>query len=461
MRLYDWVYTHTAKFEAHRLRKGKMRMSVTEKLNGYGPLAGIKVVEVCTYVAAPATVRVLSEMGAEIIKVESFAGDTQRTQGPGFGCELTETEEPTIELNNTNKNWVSLNLKTEEGLTILKKLIADADVFMNNMRTGALEKLGLDYPTLSKEFPNLIWAQMRGYGEFGEFAHSPGYDAVCWAARGGVSGTFPEKDTAPAIPPQAFGDYNAAIMMAAGILGALVNKLRTGRGDKVVVNLYHAAIWAGGIGLVAQQFGADYPKSRKSVPNPFNNTYKTADNKWLYICQPEYNRYYNDMMKIIGRDDLVDNPAYCTIETVKQNDSQHEVINILEDGFVHKELEEWLSILAEWQVPSQKVFRFTDILKDDEAYVNDALRKVEYNAFGEHAITTTPIRYANFGDPPMILSKPIGYHTAEYLHGLGYDDEQIDALEEQGVVKCWHGEDVPDVIFKSQRQAAGEAECKW
>ena len=250
-------------------------------------------------------------------------------------------------------------------------------------------------------------------------------------------------------------------MMAAGILGALVNKLRTGKGDKVVVNLYHAAIWAGGIGLVAQQFGADYPKSRKSVPNPFNNTYKTADNKWLYICQPEYNRYYNDMMKIIGRDDLVDNPAYSKIETVKENDSQHEVINILEDGFVHKELEEWLSILAEWQVPSQKVFRFTDILKDDEAYVNDALRKVEYNAFGEHAITTTPIRYANFGDPPMILSKPIGYHTAEYLHGLGYDDQQIAELEEQGVVKCWHGEEVPDVIFKSQRQVAGEADCKW
>ena len=171
MRLYDWVYTHTAKFEAHRLRKGKMRMSVTEKLNGYGPLAGIKVVEVCTYVAAPATVRVLSEMGAEIIKVESFAGDTQRTQGPGFGCELTETEDPTIDLNNTNKNWVSLNLKTEEGLTILKKLIADADVFMTVER--CVEKLGLDYPTLSKEFPNLIWAQMRGYGEFGEFCTLP------------------------------------------------------------------------------------------------------------------------------------------------------------------------------------------------------------------------------------------------------------------------------------------------
>ncbi|WP_418970820.1 CoA transferase, partial [Adlercreutzia sp.] len=167
-------------------------MTVTEKLNGYGPLAGIKVVEMCTYVAAPATVRVLSEMGAEVIKIESFAGDTQRTQGPGFGCELTDTEDPTIDLNNTNKNWVSLNLKDPEGLAIAKKMIGEADIFMNNMRTAALKKLGLDYETLHEEFPGLIWGQMRGYGEFGEFAHAPGYDAVCWAARGGVAGTFPE-----------------------------------------------------------------------------------------------------------------------------------------------------------------------------------------------------------------------------------------------------------------------------
>ena len=126
-----------------------------------------------------------------------------------------------------------------------------------------------------------------------------------------------------------------------------------------------------------------------------------------------------------------------------------------------KDLEEWLAILAEWQVPSQKVFRFTDIIKDEEAYVNDALRKVEYNAFGEHAITTSPVRFGGYGDPPMILSKPVGYHTAEYLTKLGYSDDKIAALEEKGAVKVYHGEEVPDRIFKSQRQEAGEAPCHW
>ena len=187
-------------------------MSVTEKLNGYGPLNGVKVVELCEWVAAPATVRVLSEMGAEIIKVEPLHGDAQRTQGPGFGCEQTEREDPTIDLNNTNKNWLSLNLKTPEGSKVMHQLLATADVFVNNLRDKALVKLGLDYATLKEQYPTLIWAQMRGYGEFGPERDTPGFDAVCWAARGGVANVFREDGQSPAIPPQAFGDYNAASM---------------------------------------------------------------------------------------------------------------------------------------------------------------------------------------------------------------------------------------------------------
>ena len=167
------------------------------------------------------------------------------------------------------------------------------------------------------------------------------------------------------------------------------------------------------------------------------------------------------MMKIIGRDDLVDSPDFATIENIKANNLQPDLIKILEEGFAKKELDEWLPILSEWQVPSQKVFRFTDIIKDEEAYVNDAIRKVEYKAFGEHALPTTPIRYASFGDPPVVLSKPIGYHTAEYLQKYGYTDEQIAELEANGAVKCYHGEEVPDVVFKSQRQVEGKVECKF
>ena len=435
-------------------------MSTTEHLNGYGPLAGIKVVEMCTYVAGPATVRVLSDMGAEVIKIEAPVGDAQRTQGPAFGAKHTETEDPTFDLNNTNKNLICVNTKNPEGLEIAMKLISEADIFVTNTRTKSLKKFGMDYDTLHAKYPGLIWAQMRGYGEYGVEKDSPGYDAVCWAARGGVAGTFCERGTSPAIAPQAFGDYNCAIMLAAGILGALVNKLRTGKGDKVTVNLYHGALWAGGIGIVASQFGSPYPKSRKSVPSPFNNTYKTKDDKWIYICQPNHNKYYNEMMEIIGRPDMKDDPRFCRMEDIKPF-THHELVEILDDGFSKKTFAEWDPILREHQVPFQTVFDYNDIVADDEAYDNDGLRTVHYKAYGDRATTTIPIRYGSFGDPPMILSKPLGYHTAEYMHKLGYNDEQIKKLEDDGAIVCWHGEEIPDTIFKSRRQNAGEEECAW
>ena len=435
-------------------------MTTTEHLNGYGPLAGIKVVEMCTYVAGPATVRVLSDMGAEVIKIEAPVGDAQRTQGPAFGAKHTETEDPTFDLNNTNKNLICVNTKNPEGLEIAMKLISEADIFVTNTRTKSLKKFGMDYDTLHAKYPGLIWAQMRGYGEYGVEKDSPGYDAVCWAARGGVAGTFCERGTSPAIAPQAFGDYNCAIMLAAGILGALVNKLRTGKGDKVTVNLYHGALWAGGIGIVASQFGSPYPKSRKSVPSPFNNTYKTKDDKWIYICQPNHNKYYNEMMEIIGRPDMKDDPRFCRMEDIKPF-THHELVEILDDGFSKKTFAEWDPILREHQVPFQTVFDYNDIVADDEAYDNDGLRTVHYDAFGDRATTTIPIRYGSFGDPPMILSKPLGYHTAEYMHKLGYNDEQIKKLEDDGAIVCWHGEEIPDKIFKSRRQNAGEEECAW
>lgn len=436
-------------------------MSTTEKLNGFGPLAGIKVVELCEWVAAPAAVRCLSEMGATIYKVEPPHGDAQRTQGPGFGCEQNEKEDPTIDLNNTNKNFISINLKDEEGMKFMKKLLAEADVFVNNLRDKALVKLGLDWKTIHEEFPTLIWAQMRGYGEFGPEKDSPGFDAVCWAARGGVANVFREDGESPAIAPQAFGDYNAGTMLAGGITAALFNRTRTGKGEKVVTNLYAAAIWAGNIGICATQFGAPYPKSRKHVPNPFNNTYRTYDDKWIYICMPQYNKYYEMMMGLFDLPEQINNPDTSTLAALKASGKNVDVIQWLEAAFAKKTFDEWMVIFKKNEVPAQKCFRYTDIVKDQEAYDNDSLRIVEYEEYGKRALPMSPLRFESYGDPPIILSKPVGYHTVEFLKEFGYSDEQIAAMEDSGAVVAYHGEEIPDRIFVSKRQAAGEAPCNW
>ena len=167
------------------------------------------------------------------------------------------------------------------------------------------------------------------------------------------------------------------------------------------------------------------------------------------------------MMEITGNQDHMDQPDTCNLPTLKASGKQPEVISWLEASFVTKTFDEWDVILREHEVPHQKCFRYTDIIKDEEAYLNDSLRWVEYEGVGKKALPMSPLRFGGYGDPPIILSKPIGYHTAEFARDLGYTDEQIAAMEEKGAIKCWHGKELPDVIFKSMRQVNGEAPCNW
>ncbi|MDR0593460.1 MAG: CoA transferase [Bifidobacteriaceae bacterium] len=427
-------------------------MSVTAELNGYGPLAGLVVVELCEWVAAPAGVRLLAEMGAEVIKVEPPHGDAQRTQGPGFGADRNDLEDPIFDLNNTNKNWVCLNLKTPAGQKIFRQLLANADVFVTSLRDRALVKLGLDYETLRAEFPGLIWAQNRGYGESGPERDTPGFDAVAWAARGGVAASFPEAGSYPAIPPQAFGDYNHSNVLAMGILAALFNRTRTGAGEKVSANLYGTAIWGGNIGIMATQFGALYPKSRRAVPNPFNNTYQTADGEWILVCMPQYDKYFAMMMEILGLAEHADDPTIRDLPSLKASGRQADVIALLEGAFASRTFPQWETVLRQHQVPHQRLFSYSDVIEDPEARLNDSVRPVEYESFGVKYLPMSPVRLASHGDPPVILSKPLGYHTAEYLADLGYSDEQIDRLEQDGAIKCWRGQPIPDRVFESLRR---------
>jgi crotonobetainyl-CoA:carnitine CoA-transferase CaiB-like acyl-CoA transferase len=436
-------------------------VTVTDKLSGYGPLAGVVVVELCEWVAAPAGVRLLAEMGAEVVKIEPPYGDAQRTQGPGFGTERTDTEDPIFDLNNTNKNWLALDLKTAGGMKVCRQLLAGADVFVTSLRDRALAKLKLDYESLAADFPTLIWAQNRGYGEHGPERDTPGFDAVAWAARGGVAASFPEAGSDPAIPPQAFGDYNHSNVLAQGILAALFNRTRTGRGEKVSTNLYSTAIWGGNIGIMATQFGARYPKSRTAVPNPFNNTYKTADAEWILICMPQYDKYFGMMMEILGLAELASDTTISTLSALKANGRQARVVEALETAFAQRSYAAWEPVLRQHQVPHQRLFSYSDVIEDPEARLNDAVREVDYPTFGKKYLPMSPVRFGNWGDPPVLLSKPIGYHTAEYLSRLGYTAAQIEALERDGAVKCWHGPEIPDRVFKSSRQTAGQAECPW
>lgn len=403
-------------------------------------LEGIKVVELASFIAAPACPRILSELGAEIIKIEPFGGDDQRTQGPGYGMQRDDIEDPAFDMGGLKKNWVSINLKSQEGIEFTYKLIESADIVVTNFRDKALVKLGLDYETIHKKFPHVVYAQMRGYGERGPEKDSRGYDATAYSARGGILTSFPQVGESPVNVPAAFGDWNASAYLSAGILAALVRKQMTGVGDRVVVNLYHVACWAMQHAIVSRQSGALYPRSRKFVPSPANNCYQSKDGIWFLICHAAYNSAYDDIAKALEIEELIGNEEYNTLDKLRANKTNGYVVELFEKAFAKKTFAEWEEIFRQYEIPYQKAFTVDDVLVDEEAFANDILRRVKYDSYGERVIPTSPIRLSSVGDPELWTSKPIGYDTREYLKKYGYSEDQINTLIENGAVKVYDGE---------------------
>lgn len=401
------------------------------------PLEGIKVVELAEYVAVPGAQRLLADWGATVYKVERPQGDPCRYLGPSFKMIdfMKEDYNHCLDMMvGGSRQYVCLDLKDPEGMEALHKLLESADVLSTNWRQKALVKLGLDYETLKKKYPGLIYAQISGYGDAGPEKDSPGYDTICFAARGGWFRTLPQEGDAPMNWPNAIGDLAASMALAGGICGALVRKQETGLGDRVNVSLYHTALYLISMAIASSTYYNHYPSSRKNPPSPLNNTYATRDGGWIYLCMPVYNVEYNRCMALIGRDDLIDSPVYKDYNKVRAEGRITEVVEIIEEGFRKKDVDEWVRIFKENDIPAGKCFEVNDILMDPQAWENNFLRKIDYGDGIAGIVTDTPVRFDSIGLSPLRTSKPIGYHTEEVLSQYGYTKEKLEEMKAKGIV---------------------------
>ncbi len=160
---------------------------------------------------------------------------------------------------------------------------------------------------------------------------------------------------------------------------------------------------------------------------------------------------------MLGLDELIEDERITTLAAMAEHGLQEYVVSKIGEGYARKTYDEWDRIMLEQEVPHQKLFDYDDILADEEAYDNDALRRYESKDFGPRVFNTAPLRFGSYGDPPLVLAKPVGYHTERFLRDKGYSDEEIAALEEKGAIRCWHGEDLDDIpVLRSKRDLAGE-----
>lgn len=395
----------------------------------YKLLEGVRVIEMTTYVAAPSAGRLLADWGADVIKVEATPkGDVTR-----FVVPLPGMEPVAYDYHNANKKSICVNLKTDEGKEVMAKLLEGANVFMTNTRTKALERLGMDWETLHAKYPSLIHAQMTGFGETGPMANDAGFDNVCYWALGGPMYAAMEEGTAPVIPPSAFGDNNAACTMAGGICAALFKQKCTGEGSKIVSSLYSQALYNMQEPIMSIQVSDQdhYPKSRLQN-TPLNNTYMCADGLWVMTCCHEYERYFPLFMKIIGREELVQDPEYNTFD--KGNEHSREIIDIISEGFGKFKRDELCAKLKELDVPHAALANVPDLLESEQAWANKFLTKFTLPSGQEVIEAETPVKFGGVTSVPRKNAPLLGEQTIEILSELGYEQKTIDSMLEKGLV---------------------------
>ena len=400
-------------------------------------LKGIKIVDFTTYAAAPCSVRMLADWGADVIKVEGFSGDPMRAFGANLGdTPYTEEENPVWEYENGNKRGISVDLKTEKGMEIMRKLLSEADAFVSNVRAASLDKLGLSYEKLHEKYPKLVVGVISGYGLYGKDAPRPGYDVVAFWAKGGALIDMSPDGKAPVTAPYATGDHTCGLALASGILGGILKAKNTGIVQKIVVSLYGTSIWANSLMIIGTQYGVQYPQSRYNPGNPLINSYKCKDGKWITLTILAYERYWDTFCDIFGLDDIKNEPAYRKLQTVvADKEILEHCVRRIEEQFILQDREYWAEKLVEADIPFERTLQWKDIPTDQQAIDNNYVKEFKMKSGNTFMLPMTPVQFeGNEG----LDSKPaplLGEHTEEVISELGYSEAEIEQMIKDGIIK--------------------------
>jgi len=398
-------------------------------------LQGIKIVELAQWMAAPAAGAILSDWGADVIKIEDpLGGDPLR------GYVETRTDYPKTEINgpfeldNRNKKSVAINLRNKPGQEIVHRLVKGADIFVTNFRNKALDKLNLNYESLSSINPSLIYAELSGYGEVGPEKEQPGFDRSAYFARSGMQDILREPGAPPACMRPAFGDHAVSGFLVAAILGALWRRERSGIAQKVSLSLYHCGIWQLGTDIqVSLISGKDIPKtSRTTVGNPLTNHYKTKDDRWIVLAMPQSDKYWPGLCKAIGRKDLELDPRYKSHQLRAQNVAS--LVSLLDEVFATETYANWKETLDKYDNIFGLVQSPMEVAADTQAWAAGMFASIEHSPAGKIKLITAPGRFSKTPGGPKTAAPELGQHTEEVLVEIGYTWDDILRLKEEQVI---------------------------
>ena len=400
-------------------------------------LEGIKGIEVGGVAAMPLAGMLMSTWGAEIIHVEPPGrGDLQRTL---LRNRLSRTGNvPSMnhlwEHVDRNKKSIAIDIGTPAGQTILHKLVASADVFLNNLRPYELEKFHLTYEFLSRINPRIICANLTGYGQRGPMKNIGGFDSVAFWARSGVMSVSRGDESPPPVSRPAYGDSTTSVHLLAAILAALYIRERTGQGQEVSVSLFNAGIWSMGFDICGcLATGADAePVERRRVFNPIRNHYPTSDNRWIMLGMTNAQLYWPAFCQTIGHPELENDPRYATFEGRAKN--TEELVDIIEKIFRNKTYAEWIEILSKTKLIWGPVMTPLEVARDEQARANDIFVEFDHPRHGPVRMVNNPIKLSKTPAEFKSRAPDLGEHTDRILKDLGYSEEEISGFRKGGIV---------------------------
>jgi crotonobetainyl-CoA:carnitine CoA-transferase CaiB-like acyl-CoA transferase len=401
-----------------------------------GPLAGIKVIEWAHVHFGPGAGMFLSDMGADVIHVESRDGDMMRVYRTLWGNDfmLDNGRNTFTEDLLRNKKSITVNLKDEEAQDIVRRLTDDADVFLTNYRPHAARKLGLDYETLAARNPRLIYAQGTSYGLDGPDRDAPGLEMM-GLARGGLMLGSAVEGAEPVYPTMGLNDRLGAIGLLVAILTALVARERTGVAQHVDTSLlgWTVNLQASAISCAANTGQTVRPLPRIEQDDPNYSIYELGDGTWIALGMTLHpHKYWPALCNALGRPELIDDPRFADVE--KRRENYRALIDIYDATFKQFTWEQWDHKIHEFDLISCRVNSLNDLASDEQILANGYLQKLPHPDLGEWWYVPTPVQFEKTPIAIRSAAPHLGEHTDEVLVQLGYTQDQIAELREREVI---------------------------
>jgi crotonobetainyl-CoA:carnitine CoA-transferase CaiB-like acyl-CoA transferase len=393
--------------------------------------SGLKVVDLASFIAGPGAAVILSDFGADVIKVEPPSGDTWRI-GYKIPPVARSKDNYPWHLNNRNKRGLALDLKSPRAVEVLERLVKWADVLIVNTPQPARKKLKLAYEDVVQWNPRLIYADITGYGDKGPDAALPGFDITAYWARSGLLSLTRDAGAPPTLPVAGSGDHATAVSLYSAIVTALYRRERTGKGSYVTTSLLASGVWACGVSVQAALVDATFfpLHNRLEPPNAVFNVYRSSDDNWfLLVVTPDH---WRALATGIGRPDLLTDARFADAAKLAANSKQ--LTAILDELFGSQPMAHWQEVLDAAHITYGVVRAPSEVIGDPQLVQNDVVVPLE-GAGGNLKLTiSSPFKLHDAPKVPARRAPELGEHGEEILKELGFDAKGIETLRASGTV---------------------------